>query len=44
VVLSSALRDRSDIVVARVTVPLAPEAPTPLGLATETPPPATASS
>jgi len=29
VVLSSALRDRSDIVVARVTVPLAPDAPTP---------------
>ena len=31
VVLSSALRDRSDIVVARVTVPLAPETPATAG-------------
>ena len=46
VVLSSALRDRSDIVVARVTVPLAPEAPTTPepDTAVETPPPAAASS
>jgi hypothetical protein len=44
VVLSSALRDRSDIVVARVTVPLAPEEPAPQDAAVETPPPAPASS
>ena len=44
VVLSSALRDRSDIVVARVTVPLLPEEPAPLDAAVETSPPAPASS
>ena len=44
VVLSSALRDRSDIVVARVTVPLAPEAPTSQDASVETPPPAPGSS
>jgi hypothetical protein len=46
VVLSSALRDRSDIVVARVTVPLAPDAPTPPepDTAAGTPPAASASS
>jgi hypothetical protein len=44
VVLSSALRDRSDIVVARVTVPLAPQAPTPQDTTAETPPAAPASS
>ena len=42
VVLSSALRDRSDIVVARVTVPLAPERRP--DAAVEAPPPAPASS
>jgi hypothetical protein len=39
VVLSSALRDRSDIVVARVTVPLLSEAPAPQDAAVEPPPP-----
>jgi hypothetical protein len=44
VVLSTSLRDRSDVVVARVTVPLAPEAQASQGAAAETPPSASTSS